>query len=87
MGVGTGGHRGIKLNFQKKVHIHRVFPIPVTHDGAANMSGTRNGVQAPFIKQESHHTLYVNCLAHSLNLCLKEVIRGYDNMSSTRNGI
>ena len=42
------------------------------YDGAANMSGIRNGVQALF-KKEVHQALYVHCLAHSLNLCLKDV--------------
>lgn len=36
-------------------------------DGASNMSGIRNGVQA-LIKQEAR-ALYVHCLAHTLNLC------------------
>lgn len=38
-------------------------------DGASNMSGVRNGVQA-LIKQEESRALYVHCLAHSLNLCV-----------------
>ena len=41
-------------------------------DGAANMSGIRNSVQA-LIKSEAKHALYVHCLAHNLNLCLKDV--------------
>lgn len=52
------------------------------YDGAANMSGTRNGVQALF-KRESPHTLYVHCLAHCLNLCVKEVTRTCDIMRDT----
>ena len=43
-------------------------------DGASNMSGVRNGVQA-LIKQEESRALYVHCLAHSLNLCVQEVTR------------
>lgn len=39
------------------------------YDWAANMSGVRNGVQALFKKE----ALYVYCLTHSLNLCLKDV--------------
>ena len=41
-------------------------------DGAANMSGLNNGVQA-LVKRENSKALYVHCLAHSLNLCLKDV--------------
>ena len=40
------------------------------YDGAANMSGLKNGVQA-LIKKEDPHILYVYCLAHSLNLCIQ----------------
>ena len=43
-------------------------------DGASNMSGIRNGVQA-LIKQEESKALYVHCLAHSLNLCVQEVTK------------
>ncbi len=46
-------------------------------DGAANMSGIRNGVQA-LVKQESSRALYVHCLAHSLNLCVQEVAKKCD---------
>lgn len=43
-------------------------------DGASNMSGTRNGVQA-LIKGEEARALYVHCLAHSLKLCVQEVTK------------
>ena len=42
------------------------------YDGASNMSGINNGVQALF-KTEAKKVLYFHCLAHSLNLCLKDV--------------
>ena len=42
------------------------------YDGASNMSGINNGVQALF-KAEAKQALYVHCLAHSLNLSLKDV--------------
>ena len=42
------------------------------YDGAANMSGTKRGVQA-LVKSEVNKALYVHCLAHNLNLCLKDV--------------
>lgn len=41
-------------------------------DGASNMSGIKNGVQA-LVKAEASQALYVHCLAHNLNLCLKDV--------------
>ena len=43
-------------------------------NGASNMSGIRNGVQA-LIKGEEARALYVHCLAHSLNLCVQEVTK------------
>ena len=54
--------------------------LPITdcvgqaYDGASNMSGVRNGVQA-LMKKESDVCLYVHCFAHSLNLCVQEVTR------------
>ena len=42
------------------------------YDGASNMSSINNGVQALF-KAEAKQALYVHCLAHSLNLFLKDV--------------
>ena len=44
-------------------------------DGAANMSGIKNGVQA-LVKSESPQALFVQCLA--LNLCLKDVTNTCD---------
>ena len=57
--------------------------LPITdcvgqaYDGASNMSGVRNGVQA-LMKKESDLCLYVHCFAHSLNLCVQEVTRKYE---------
>ena len=42
------------------------------YDGASNMNGVRNGVQAIF-KREEPRALYVHCLAHSLNLCVQDI--------------
>lgn len=44
------------------------------YDGASNMSGIRNGVQA-LVKKEAQWCLYVHCFAHSLNLAVQEVTR------------
>ena len=46
-------------------------------DGASNMSGAQNGVQA-LVKKEANRALYVHCLAHSLNLCIQEVSKKCD---------
>ena len=43
-------------------------------DGASNMSGIRNGVQA-LVKEEQSRALYVHCLAHSLNLCVQDITK------------
>jgi hypothetical protein len=46
--------------------------IGQAYDGAANMSGVHNGLQA-LMKKETNHCIYVHCFAHSLNLCVQEV--------------
>ena len=48
--------------------------IGQAYDGAANMSGVRNGVQA-LMKKAAGHCLYVHCFAHSLNLCVQDVAK------------
>ncbi len=37
------------------------------------MSGNRSGVQA--LMKESDSCLYVHCFAHSLNLCVQDVVK------------
>lgn len=44
------------------------------YDGASNMSGIRSGAQA-LMKKEESRALYVHCLAHNLNLTLKDVTK------------
>ena len=51
--------------------------IGQAYDGAPNMSGVRNGVQA-LVKKEAKNCLYVHCFAHSLNLCIQEVTKKCD---------
>ena len=51
--------------------------IGQAYDGASNMSGVRNGVQA-LMKKENSSCLYVHCFAHSLNLCIQDVVRKCD---------
>ena len=41
------------------------------------MRGVRNGVQA-LMKKEVDSCLYVHCFAHSLNLCIQDVVRKCD---------
>lgn len=48
------------------------------------MSGVRNGVQA-LIKQVQCKALYVHCLAHNLNLCLKDVTNSCALVRGTMN--
>ena len=50
-------------------------------DGASNMSGSKNGVQA-LIKKEESRALYVHCLAHSLNLCVQYISKQCDLIRS-----
>ena len=40
------------------------------------MSGIRNEVQT-LVKQDESTALYVHCLAHDLNLCLKDASKFY----------
>ena len=58
----------------KDVLIRCSLPIVMcrgqAYDGAGNMSGIRNGVQA-LVKREAGCALYVHCFAHSLNLCIE----------------
>ena len=65
----------------KDILIRCVLPISQCRgqafDGASNMSGIKNGVQA-LMKREQCKALYVHCLAHNLNLCLKDVTNSCD---------
>ena len=60
----------------KDILIRCILPIVQCRgqafDRASNMSGANNGVQA-LVKGENFKALYVHCLAHNLNLCLKDV--------------
>ena len=66
------------FNVIKDVLVRCSLPIDncigQAYDGAANMSGVRNGVQA-LMKKEADHCLYVHCFAHSLNLCVQDVTK------------
>ena len=68
------------FNVIKDVLVRCSLPIASctgqAYDGAANMSGVRNGVQA--LMKEADHCLYVHCFAHSLNLCVQEVTKRCD---------
>ena len=57
------------FTFIKDILIRCFLPIfqrrGQAFDGASNMTGIRNGVQA-LVKQEENRALYVHCLCHSL---------------------
>ena len=60
--------------------------IGQAYDGASNMSGVRNGVQA-LVKKEAGNCLYVHCFAHSLNLSIQEVTRKCEMLRNCMNFI
>lgn len=70
----------------KDVLLRSILPLSLcrgqAYDGAANMSGHLHGVAARF-KAEESAVLHVYCLAHSLNLCLQDVSRGYSCIRDT----
>ena len=60
--------------------------IGQAYDGASNMSGVRNGVQA-LVKKEAGSCLYVHFFAHSLNLSIQEVTRKCEMLRNCMNFI
>ena len=54
--------------------------VAQTYDGASNMSGCYNGLQAIIKQKVGKHILYVHCYAHSLNLVLKDTVSADDNV-------
>ena len=44
--------------------------VAQTYDGASNMSGKYNGLQAKFKSLAGEHVIFVHCYAHTLNLVL-----------------
>lgn len=51
------------------------------YDGASNMSGIRNGLQAR-VKEEEPRAFYIHCMAHVMNLVVQDVVH---NISECRN--
>uniref|UniRef100_A0A3B4UR12 TTF-type domain-containing protein n=1 Tax=Seriola dumerili TaxID=41447 RepID=A0A3B4UR12_SERDU len=51
------------------------------YDGASNMSGIRNGLQAR-VKEQEPRALYVHCMAHVMNLVVQDVAH---NIAECRN--
>ena len=49
--------------------------IAQTYDGASNMSGKYNGLQAKFKELAEENIIFVNCYAHTLNLVLGHTAR------------
>ena len=62
----------IKVFESKKVTFDKL--VAQTYDGASNMSGCYNGLQAIIKEKVGKHILYVHCYAHSLNLVLKDTV-------------
>ena len=54
--------------------------VAQTYDGASNMSGCYNGLQAIIKEKIGNHILYVHCYAHSLNLVLKDTVSDDNNV-------
>jgi hypothetical protein len=54
--------------------------VAFSFDGAANMSGKYQGVQA-HLREKNPHALYVHCLNHSLDLILQEAVRTIKGIS------
>ena len=66
--------------------------VAQTYDGASNMSGCYNGLQAIIKEKVGDHVVYVHCYAHCLNLVLSDsagasiqVIKLFDNLEKLYN--
>ena len=66
--------------------------VAQTYDGASNMSGCYNGLQAIIKEKVGDHVVYVHCYAHTLNLVLSDsagasvqVIKLFDNLEKLYN--
>ena len=67
--------------------------VAKTYDGASNMSGCYNGLQAIIKENVGDHVIYVHCCAHSLNLVMKDtvavestnVVKLFDDLGSLHN--
>ena len=46
--------------------------VAQTYDGASNMSGCYNGLQAIIKQKVGDHVVFVHCYAHMLNLVLSD---------------
>ena len=60
--------------------------IGQAYDGAACMSGVRNGVQA-LMKKGANHCLYVHCFAHSPNLSVQDVTKRCELLRNCMHGV
>ena len=63
--------------------------VAQTYDGASNMSGRYNGLQAKFKELAGEHVIFVHCYAHILNLVLSDAASAlldlaklFDNLQS-----
>jgi hypothetical protein len=65
--------------------------VGTTFDGAANMAGNRNGVNA-LLKQDMLYLVTIHCLAHRVELAIKDVMKTeqsnlYDKTNTLLSGI
>jgi len=67
----TTGHNLALLIMQclRDLNLDCTYLVGQGYDGAANMSGVFNGVQA-IIRENCPHALYLHCASHSLNLAI-----------------
>ena len=54
--------------------------VAQTYDGASNMSGCYNGLQAIVKEEIGNFVIYVHCYAHCLNLVLKDSVESDKNV-------
>lgn len=55
-----------------KLNVQFENVVAQTYDGASNMSGKYNGLQAKFKELAGEHIIFVHCYAHNLNLVLSD---------------
>ena len=73
----------------KRLEIPFTDLVAQTYDGASNMSGKYNGLQARFKEFAGEHVIFVHCYAHTLNLVLSDaatasldIAKLFDNLQS-----
>jgi len=62
-------------DLMKTLHLSFDFVVGQCYDGASNMSGAYNGLQALVKQAGRYKPIYVHCWAHVLNLVLQDVAK------------